>query len=707
MLDRDLVATTPNMTYVPEYPFIDSEGLYIREDGTWGPHEYTRWPQMYSSLNLHHFCIPVMPRILHTLNSGVDSITDTNLWREFTESDWMEIDKGPEAHDILVCGLLNEEKRHELAQAFYLNRQRARERCASSEFKEVSDLKLVETLSTLGEQAIERLADTPGPYYACLVTARELQRLTLEFVGYINLVDVVRPRMRNPTYRTSQPLPFRGVFTPAADVVQELYRIGIPTWYIRDAAVIGPNMKIFSVGHRLPFSACVHIARPIYRDRTVYIGDFQPIRTNLRSPNGELAPDSAITDLISAMRTYSRGSIHRQQRLPSTDCSGPSFSSIRSVQPVDSRSDIAEPSKHKRQGSNSVQASSAPKRLKEEKGKQEASPGSLVFTIPDGLVPGTRDLPSVAKHWLAAVKAIGLHKKKRPDDAALYFHPPPFLFDPHDTERLARYYLNYVRIERFLRQRMKEGSLFGHQAYKIRQWRDVLYGDYIRSKEIDPASTSSLVIQVNDTIKPGSRSISSDHGSTRMHDRKKRGRAAEVRVTFAVQGKFEPYSPDMVATWWRTGKKVTLNDVKGDHRLCQDILWDLHATGFIHDLWTIDMALVPRSGMSPAQIMERSLLLASVYGGTFTTEDGRKGYTLSPSKMSNFWSNIPDIEALGQFSKTVQSWPDCPEVLRGVDVAKCNSELRDVIYGRITKFFVDTCIKVHDRLPTIPCFIED
>lgn len=695
------------MTYVPEYPFIDSDGLYIREDGTWGPHEYTRWPQMYSSLNFHHFCIPIMPRIIRSLTSTIDFTTDSILWHEFVENDWMKIESGPEELDILICGLLKEERRLELAQAFYLYRQRARERCASSEFKEGSDLRLVETLSTLGQQAIERLSNTPGPYYACLVTARELQRLTLEFVGYINLVDVVRPRMRNPMYRADQPLPYRGVFSPAADVVQELYRIGIPTWYIRDAMVIGPTTKIFSVGHSLPVSAFVRTLRPTYMDRTVFIGDFQPIHTNLRSPTGELAPDSAITDLVSVMRTYSRGSSHPQQRLPSTDCSGPSSSRIRSVQPSVSRPEVVRPSKHKRQGSDSVQASSAPKRRKEEKGKQETPPGSLMFTIPDGLVPGTRDLPSVAKHWLAAVKSIGLHKKKRPDDAASFFHPPPFLFDPHDTERLARYYLNYVRIERFLRQRMKEGSLFGHQAYKIRQWRDVLYGDYSRSKEIDPATTSALVIQVNDTVKPGSRSTSSDRGSTRMHDRKKRGGAAEVRVTFAVQGKFEPYSPDMVVTWWRTGEKVTLNDVKSNRRLRQEILWDLHATGFIHDLWTIDMALVPRSGMTPAQVMERSLLLASVYGGTFTTGDGRKGYTLSPSKMSNFWSNIPDIEALGRLSKTVQSWADCPEVLRGVDVAKCDSGLRDVIYECITKFFVETCIKVHDRLPTIPCFIED
>lgn len=709
------MVSTPNMAYVPEFPAVHSDGFFIREDGTWGPHEYSIWPQMFSSYNIHHACIPLCPLLY-----DVAGISDKNslgycslIWSEFPKSDWNQLGENNSSDTTLHTGQFNDSVKNALKQEFLLCCERARSRYKSSEFKEDGDMKLVETLVRMGEKVLERVESTPEPYYGSLGSARELQRLTLELLGFINLCDTVRPRIRNPTFKATTVLPYRGSFTNTPDILQDLYRVGIPVWYVRDKSSIGPTTKIFSVAQPVPVTLALKIGRPSLRGQPLFLGDIPAGQIDLRAPNGQMLSDTAMTDLIHSMRCYSRAALDvrklwpplHQTISPSSSTHGPQCHSGMGPPPTTAP---ASSSKRPLVAANSATGSDRPtKRGKAAHGTVSGAPsGSLVFSIPDGLVPGTRDVPPISKYWFRAITNAGVLVKKRPNDPAMYHHPPPFLFDPHDTERLARYLHNYVRIECFLRQRMKEGSMFSGQAYTIRQWRDVLFGDYIQSKEIDPQTTSEVVRKLSNTLAKSSSSINPDVGSSRMHDRKKRGRAAEIRVTFAVQGRFEPYSSDMETVWWMSGEKVSIADIKSKRRLRTQILWDVHATGFIHDLWTIDLKLVPRNGLSPAQALERNQLVASVYGGAFENEQGQKGYTLSPSKMMNFWSDSPNVKSLDSFVRVLKGWGDCPKVLRDVDVMYCAEGLRDVIYERSVSFFIDICITVHDRLPTIPCYLE-
>ena len=53
------VVTTPNATWMPEFPVATPGQVATRADGRWGPQEYTIWPQLYDPASPHHACIPV------------------------------------------------------------------------------------------------------------------------------------------------------------------------------------------------------------------------------------------------------------------------------------------------------------------------------------------------------------------------------------------------------------------------------------------------------------------------------------------------------------------------------------------------------------------------------------------------------------------------------------------------------------------------
>ena len=57
-MDPRAVVTTPNASWMPEYPVATPGQIITRADGRWGPQEYSLWPQLFSREVAHHACIP-------------------------------------------------------------------------------------------------------------------------------------------------------------------------------------------------------------------------------------------------------------------------------------------------------------------------------------------------------------------------------------------------------------------------------------------------------------------------------------------------------------------------------------------------------------------------------------------------------------------------------------------------------------------------
>ena len=65
-----VVVTTPNASWMPEFPVATPGQIITRTDGRWGPQEYSLWPQLFSRDVSHHACIPVEEA---NLNGGAGS----------------------------------------------------------------------------------------------------------------------------------------------------------------------------------------------------------------------------------------------------------------------------------------------------------------------------------------------------------------------------------------------------------------------------------------------------------------------------------------------------------------------------------------------------------------------------------------------------------------------------------------------------------
>lgn len=83
-------------------------------------------------------------------------------------------------------------------------------------------------------KAITRLRETPLSSFEALQWFREAQRVLLEVQAWVLYTDVVAPRLEDPGFDARhQVLPLRGVITGQLSVVEEMYRVGVPVWWIR------------------------------------------------------------------------------------------------------------------------------------------------------------------------------------------------------------------------------------------------------------------------------------------------------------------------------------------------------------------------------------------------------------------------------------------------------------------------------------------
>ena len=90
----DFVVTTPNAKWVPEIAVAHSE-ITTFDDGRWGRHEYSRWPQQFARDAFHIHCIPAEPR-----SNGPRNI----LWRTLSRNDWKSFKCG-----VVGLGFLEKE----------------------------------------------------------------------------------------------------------------------------------------------------------------------------------------------------------------------------------------------------------------------------------------------------------------------------------------------------------------------------------------------------------------------------------------------------------------------------------------------------------------------------------------------------------------------------------------------------------------------
>ena len=90
-----MVLTSPNCTWIPEFPILESYGFVQFDDGLWGGQEYSRWPQFISRANIHHIAIPRCPLKGGAAAEGFGP--DHHVWKDFDRDLWHPTNGGTDA----------------------------------------------------------------------------------------------------------------------------------------------------------------------------------------------------------------------------------------------------------------------------------------------------------------------------------------------------------------------------------------------------------------------------------------------------------------------------------------------------------------------------------------------------------------------------------------------------------------------------------
>ncbi|KAH9913612.1 uncharacterized protein B0H18DRAFT_887962 [Fomitopsis serialis] len=466
-MDRRAVVTTPNATWMPEFPVATPGRICTRVDGRWGPQEYSVWPQLYHSNVVHHACIPAKGTTFLGLSFDYNVIYDP-----VPDSEW--------EHD-LACGVPDLGR----LQPQFLALLKADARGVMERFQRVGG-GMIEDQKKFGyhlcatiSQALDRLTLLPTWRTHAIAIAAHVSRLCLELLGLIVLFEVVQPRVRNLSRPAKEALPLRGAFTHNPATAQGLFRLGIPVWFIQPLTKLVRVREVYSYPDAISSKMSDELSYP-----RLYSGE---------------------GDLSGIVHHPGDWPFKMQQEVLQTllDAELPSMPS-EGDEPASASSD-ARPTKKARldadDGRKSVQAmTSSTRRSSRPAHRGHRAQAVAVEPHPSLRYKRLMDCP-VPLMWADALSAVGTLPP--PKSSSTYYWPPPFVFEgPGD--KINRYFRNYVRIRHFLRQRLLDPTI-NAEPLRVAEWRDALWGEYkVQAEEpskSDPAPRNKERRQLHQNIR--------------------------------------------------------------------------------------------------------------------------------------------------------------------------------------------------------------
>lgn len=681
---RGLVVTTPNMEYVPEYPMNE---IRMHDDGSWGLDDYAWWPQLDCNGLPHHPCIPARP--------GVDEATqyynDRILWHTLQQSDIVISDQRSDQGDVI--GFLKTSILDNLSQTFELCAGQATKLC-----KELSTSSLASTLERLTRRSRAIVKHLKVMQYDCKhlsVPFRDLQRHTLELAGFVLYAQEVIPRMRGCS-RSSNLLRTRGSFTMDAGRAEELFRLGIPVWYIRSESTITNHTKIFRVVDREP---CSFLSTTLMESEKtgplMGISFFDP--KSLRSMS-VYEEEVDMQDLLRLKSLFIGQWTNRN--LPPPHLSEQAWVAGNNARPTRPL-----PSRGARHGKPKDITSSA--QVPYQAGAQKSNETvhyarSQIYLVPISIKDNV-DLPRHHPVIESLLKRLGTVKK--PDDfAAVYFFPPPFTLVHKDDEKTARLYHCYLHIRKFLRKSLQHGNQVVKRAKKVQAWQDILHGNFGNNSPLPSGTASSIVENLYETLQPSedTRGVSDKRDEAVVFPGKKRRRVerAAIKVTFGAEGNLPSYSANLRPIW--RGKEISIDTLKLDHNMRREIQWEINETNFRMELWGVDAAVLnPELTLNDDDRHAHYSNICKVYG---EAELGKGKYCLLPIVDKGIEPYISDdyvsSRTLAALQAVLSRWPGCPQDILNIHgtMHTDGGTMRVLL-----SFYVEKFVEHYKRVPCLPC----
>ena len=681
------VFTSPNMEFIPEYP-VFREVITTCQDGRWGVHEYSRWPQPYVEGMLHIACIPRQPSLPHLPRVVFRSLYAIKDWEERAE--------------VMVTGLgfVVESTRRELSDAAASAIERSD---AMNGLRE--DIRRYSAfLVMMLRQMVDRMNYVASHHRTAIAVAAHVQRICLELAGLKIYVEQVAPRMQDTRDWSTSRLPVLGGFVRDLTDAQTWCRIGLPVWLIQPVSrqlVVWQVVEPEGLPGDMSTSPC---SPPILHKAGTFVG----------SPN---VTGNWLTGMLMSISKHVGGShldgLHLAA-VPQLPDAPPSFKRARvenkdesplTMRPAVSTGKDPVGKKKTRRGRKHAKKVNA-----QALAPTDASAESSGASYPDGsgaqqsvlLHPSRNYVPSpfsdVPPAWVTALSAVSPVKEM--PNAALYFYPPPFLLDtvstiaglppncPHPDraridEKAHRYLHNLARIREFCRTRLFDQSL-GNRPLSISEWRAALFGDYTPKIH-----------------RPKGPETSDTRRETRRQD--ERNQIGALFHQVAHVGSYAPHESVLLE-----GMTVNLESIVANHRVRALLLWEAHEINFRAEVYALDHLLVDMSNWSERFTWEREMLVSSVWGPPCSGVSVLP--SLDESRRQFCWFTPPDARwggcwaYLRPFIKIMSRWPGCPELL--LQTRQSLGELTEERYVEIQKcaveFYVSSFVRCFARLPVAP-----
>lgn len=548
-------------------------------------------------------------------------------------------------------------------------------------------------LVLLIRNALDRLRVIPSGWTHAIITARHVQRLCLELLGYITYLTDVVPCLNDARYsKESKALDTRGAFVVDKQTAQDFYRVGLPYWLIQrfTARLVVKNVvEVEPVSSRLSTTISwprLSLAPGVVKDvieMTWSMLTVQAASKFLCMPNLPALEPPASEVAIASTHALSRNDDGPPQKLQK----------IMTSDPV-----VATGSQAPRQSTH--RGRRAPKQ------KHVFRP----LNLQPHLVHVSYPLfyPDIPVAWVDALRAVS----PLPIPAArgaVYYFPPPLIFVSGIDEKLAQYMHNYIRIRAFCRQRVLDQST-NALPLKISEWRIALYRHYSATSSDTAQNSEFLYLTLIDINKCHALDIVQEEDANQRASR----RMAISRLFGSTNGPGS-YASGVTVSWGH--RMVTLDDIKSDVNLQREVLWEMFELNFRTELRALDTYLTHSDTWAIMLMWQRQELMARVWGAT------SGAFSVVPewerSLPLDNWQPVQDLqmEDLGNevfvsrgsrlkaFLNVLSRWEGFPDTLHTF-VSRTAAFTSTAVFQKVehdaVDFYVRTFVRVYHRLPTPP-----
>ncbi len=679
------IFTSPNMDFVPDYPVL-KEVINTNEDGRWGLHEYSRWPQPYVDSMMHLACIPRQPALPHLPRVLFKSLSPSSDWTERVE--------------LMVKGLgfISQEARTELTKAANMAIQRFH---ATKNVRE-NVQRYGDFLVMLLRQVVDRMTYVASHSRTAIAVAAHVQRLCLELAGLKTYVELIVPRLESTVDFSTTLLPALGGFVRDLIDAQTWCRLGLPVWLIQPITqelvvwrVVDPeglpsDMSILPCSPPILHKTGSFVAVPNVTGNWL-TGMLMSVSKHLGGSHLEYMNLATVPKIPQGLPENKRSRIEEGN-------SNVTQLAMRAAVPTEGEPSSSKGSRRRRR----KQALAAEQAARERDGVSSAEPNATTSSVPQH--PSRSFLPSPfcepAPVWAAALRSVS--PVPQTSNSALYFYPPPFLLDtvsakalmpenyahPDRTsvdEKVNRYLHNLARIREFCRARLFDKTLTS-KPLCIAEWRAALWGDYKPQTSVRSGGTTS----------------DARRAKRRLEERN------EVGALLHQVGHMDPYSTDITVSL--EGLTIDAESIATNPVVRATLLWESHELNFRADLMALDHLLVNTSDWPERFKWEREMLISGVWG------EPSSGLSVLPSLESDLrrycWCAPPDEgwEAcqrfLRAFAQVLSRWPGCPEAV--LQVRKVDGQMTARQFSEVQQFAVEFYVRSFARsflrlpIPPIP-----